>query len=292
MTPEARLDAIRFRRAFGLREDDAWISAVAANPLSEVGRQEFGVPLLPFELQDLLDRTAADPEVVHVIESYGAAKPADWAGLFVDQKAGGVIVAQFRDHLDDHRAAIDRLLSARAHVEVRKVDWSLNELHAFALVVETDGLWFETVAAHLYAADVLEMGNVVRVRYDGDPEAVDVIVDHFGSPSWLQVKWQGPLPWTGPVGGLIVTAVDIRGRPVSGLGCDFEPDDRTAVFWTDDLYFTRENGQCGFPTGLPAVEWRIEIEARDGEILGSAHTRVAPGLTTTITIEVPVPAGS
>jgi hypothetical protein len=43
--PEIR-EAISVRQEFGLRSDEAWVRAVAANPDAVM---DFGIPMLPFE---------------------------------------------------------------------------------------------------------------------------------------------------------------------------------------------------------------------------------------------------
>ena len=81
--------SILFRGAFGLRSDVSWIMAVAADAASERGATDFGVPLLPEEIKDLLRRTHATPEIVDVILDYSRTIPDDWIGLKTDPKPGG-----------------------------------------------------------------------------------------------------------------------------------------------------------------------------------------------------------
>jgi hypothetical protein len=53
-------DAIRFRTEFGLRGDLAYVAQVARDPAAT---SDFGVPLLPAEVADLLRRQVSGTEV-------------------------------------------------------------------------------------------------------------------------------------------------------------------------------------------------------------------------------------
>ena len=68
LTDEEWADARRFREAVGLRADDAWILAVAADPAAD--RSSFGIPLTPAEAADLLSRPLKAPnEVVRTVKA-------------------------------------------------------------------------------------------------------------------------------------------------------------------------------------------------------------------------------
>ena len=157
---QADLEAAReVRLRFGLRADDAWIRAVAANPSSRVGLTELGVPMTPAEVADIRGRARDTEAVKEVVRSYAAEFPHDWAGMFVDQSQGGRVVAQFSQNVADHRAALVARVHPEASLDVRAVKWSLAELDTNASRVETDKDWFRQVDAELYAADVDPMAK-------------------------------------------------------------------------------------------------------------------------------------
>lgn len=85
-------DARRFRESFGLRSDDAWIRAVAANLQGQAGLREYGVPLMPAELDLLEARADAFPEISEAAEAYGRRHAAEFGGVFVDHVQGTVAV--------------------------------------------------------------------------------------------------------------------------------------------------------------------------------------------------------
>lgn len=258
------LDALRFRRAFGLRDDEAWIIAVAADPTSNAGLDAYGVPLLPAEYQDLLARSANATDIAPIVQSYGAAYVETWAGMFIDQEVGGAVVAQFTEDIEVHRQRLTDLLPSDARLDVREVDWTLAELRRFAGEVKAEAAWFDTVAASLYAADVDEIENRVRVRFESrDPGLEGAIRAHFGHPGWIELQWKAP-PWDGPRGDLVIRVVDKLGQPVRDMSCDWVAQDPLAAS-AGGVNGTDEEGRC-ILRGIPAVEYLVQILAPTGDV--------------------------
>jgi hypothetical protein len=281
------LQAIRFRRAWGLRSDEEWVVAVAANPLSEGGRREWGVPLLPFEVTDLEGRPMSGSEFVRIIEQYGASVPNDWAGVFIDQPNGGVIAAQFSGNVAIHQSVIEGLLPDGAQIDVRQVQWSLRDLDELGRSVEGDRAWFLAAGLALIAADSDVMSNVVLVRFTGSPESEPLVRDHFQARPWAQPTWDGYGPWRGPLGNLTIAATDARGHPVQDLWCDYRPDDPAAD--SDGINLnTRKDGRCELK-GIAVSVYTVELKTRVGDgwlVVGSGRAEVTPDGTTIVRIEV------
>jgi hypothetical protein len=179
-------EATRFRQAFGLRADEAWIRIVAADPASEPGLRTFGVPLLPSEVDDLLARASRTDDIVPIVEQYGAAVPDDWAGVYIDQGGGGTVVARFHANVDRHRAALEAILPADARVEIRSAAWSRTELRIFIERVSAESSWFPTVGLELEGVEIAVADNLVDVRFRGDPSLGATVAEHFGMPPWLR----------------------------------------------------------------------------------------------------------
>ncbi len=258
------LRAVQFRQAFGLRDDKAWIIAVAADPTSEAGFEVYGVPLMPAEYRDLLARSANATDIVPILQSYGAAYVETWAGMFIDQETGGALVAQFTDGIEVHRQRLADLLPSGARFDVREVDWTLAELRQFASEIQADSAWFESIDASLYAADVDEGENRVRVRFESrDPALVVAIRAHLGDPAWIELQWKAP-PWDGPRGDLVIRVVDKLGQPVRGMSCLWEAQDPFAA-GIGAVNRTNRDGRCSL-TGIPAVEYLIEIGIPTGDV--------------------------
>jgi hypothetical protein len=284
-TPSAErlADARRFRESFGLQTDDAWIVTVALDPSSQAGIEQFGVPLLPAELEALIARTQASTDVAQVILDYGRTVPEDWYGSYIDQQRGGIVVAQFFRDGDHHREVLARLLPPSARWEVHVVDQRTMDMIAFVAQVKADGAWFETVDAELLDVVVSPLdGGHVELTYIAAARDLDPVIRlHFGDPAWLRVERAGGLPWTGPVGDLIIKAVDAGGRPVSGLTCGLGNPPLT----------TDRDGTCRYQD-LAAVRYHVELRAGIEEprgVVGAADVIVAPNRSTTLTILVQRP---
>ena len=282
VSPEELADAVRFRTTFGLRTDQVWISAVAADPAAEAGRQDFGVPLLPFERADLLNRPQ-QPEVARQIEVYGQAVPDDWAGVFMDQQAGGVLVAAFSDNVARHQQALTLLLPPGAQVEFRSVKWSREDLEAFGREVAADRAWFETIGAEFSSAYVMVTDNLLEVEFYGTAGAADGIADHFGSPPWLTTHFAGPRAWEGARGDVVVRLRGAGGDPHVTWYCQYAADD-PAVNTSQAYGISGDTGEC-ITEGLPAVPLTVTVEQHGG---GPAIVRdvfqvvVIPNRTTTV----------
>lgn len=282
----AELNASRaFREKFGLRADDLWISQVAADPLGQAGVAQFDVPLMPWELEQLLVRANAAAEVSEVIAKYGLTVPDDWHASFIDQQRGGIVVVDVYRNADLHRAALERLLSPNARWEVREVDQRTLEQIAFVDRVKADQAWFATIDAKLLDVVTNPMdGGIVELTYIAESRDLGpVISDHYGAPDWLRVDWAGAPPWTGPVGDLIVLAVDEDGRPVPGLLCTFGGSSSGQL--------TGPDGTCRFP-GAPAKEHHVllcsDVEGAGCEA-GSARFTVRANELNTVRIVVNEP---
>jgi hypothetical protein len=270
-----------FREKFGLRADEAWIVTVAKDPSSQAGIEQFGVPLLPTELSEMIARTKAATDAGPIILDYAGTVPDDWYGSYIDQQRGGVIVAQFFRNTDRHRAALALLLPPSARWEVRQVDQRTLDMIAFVARVKADRAWFGTIDAELLDVATNPLyGGIVELTYIAARRDLDAaILDHYGAPDWLRVERAGGPPWTGPVGDLVVKAVDPAGRPVEGLICSLGGGD--AALSTD------RDGICRLPD-LAAVSYRVQLVAmaEPSYVAGSADVIVTPNRTTTVKILV------
>jgi len=273
----------RFREKFGLRADDAWIAAVAANPTAEEAEVIFGVPLLPYEVADLMARNQAHHEAGPIVLEYARTVPDDWYGSYIDQQRGGTIVAQFFRNTDRHREALAGLLPPSARWEVRQVDQRTLDTIAFVARVKADRAWFATIDAELLDVVTNPMdGGIVELTYLARSRDLDpVILDHYAAPEWLRVERAGGNPWTGPRGDLVIRAVNTRGDAVPGLSCDLG----------GDTSMTDRAGTCRFEylraaPNVYALELWAEVESRP-----VAYTEVAvqPDQETAITVVVQDP---
>lgn len=295
LAPAVLEESVRFRTVFGLRADEDWVRTVAADPTSAEGTSTFGVPLLPAEVAELLDRAAHSPDVAPIIEQYGATVPDDWGGTFIDQQRGGVLVARFGANVDRHRRALAALLPAGARFEVRDSLWTYAELSTFIEQVLRDRDWFPTIGTDLFTAEIDVIENRVQVLFRGPDRAAAALIEaHFGAPPWLRAVYLGPLPWEGPRGDLRVVVFDRTGRPMPGVFVSYEAIDPAARFESPFANATGEDGTVLFED-LPAVAYRISIrlpraEGEGWSELGERPAMIPPKGVATVRFDVDLPS--
>lgn len=207
--PEDVLAWQQFRAAYGLRSDQSWVLEVANDPLN---MNDIGVPLLRWEIDRVSAMNLAVVDLVPGLDAYGRLIPDSYAGTFI---AGPIAVIQFTNQVDERRAALATLLGREAPVEVRQVRYSLRELENFTMQVEADRAWFTSVGAELTSVGAKHQDNVVELTYRANVENLEPrIRSHFGHTDWLTLSRDGPLPWAGGYGRLVVRIVDQTGDPV------------------------------------------------------------------------------
>lgn len=244
----------RFRHAFGLRSDEVWVRIVADNPLSA---NEIGVPLLHWEIARVAALNRAAVDLAPLLEDYGRLFPSQYAGTYLD---GPIVVIQFSDQVDQRRAALQTLLGGNAPFEVRQVRYSLDDLDAFAKGIETDDGWFSSVAAKLTSANPSVQDNKVNLTYGSNDEVELQIAAHFGNPDWLTLTREGPLPWAGGYGRLVIRIVDRAGDPVEAGILPTPADSRVS-----SSFLPQEVAGLYEQERIEAIAWKVVVTYFDGE---------------------------
>jgi hypothetical protein len=262
---------------WGLRSDLEWVVAVANSP--DV-TYDFGFPLMPFERDELLRRPQRDRDVADAIGAYGPDHPDEWAGLWVDQSRGGVVVAQFTQNLPAHEASIRRLLRPDATFEIRQVRWSLQQLSETAARIGEGQARFSTIPAVLvgWGADI----RANRVSLDISSTRTDAtaqIARLFDvEAEMLDVNSDGTGIGLLPGGELVVIARDAAGEPVRGLWLSLKHD--TPGLGAHDVCSTDREGICRVPVEAVTFEVVLERPVSGGRrIVGQATVSVSPGGT-------------
>ncbi len=246
-----------FRKTYGLPSDLAWIAKVASDPEAT---HDFDVPLLPAEVDVVARRNRAVQDLMPAVIAYGTRFP-DYGGARIE---GTKAIILFRDGLDEHQQTLDRLFGS-GRIDVRAVPYSIADLRAKGTTIMAERDWLRSIGVELVDADPDELTNTVRLRYIApDRSAEPAILDHFGNPDWLTLRWLGPPPWTGPWGRLLVTVVDPAGRPLpttAATTCSAEPID-TSVRYTALPTGTDGSDHCLFDH-VPAVAWDVAVTYTD-----------------------------
>ncbi len=287
LTASEMRDAIKFRETFGLRADEGWIRLVAADPDSEEGRFKYGVALTPEEVADLDGRSVAVEAIREQVIRYGLANPDDWAGAYIDQQRGGILVAQFSANVEDHRQALLRGLGPRARLEVLPVEYSLEYLQAEADKIHGTNDWFLTIPAYLTSYGVDVAANRISIDISSvEPDAQAIIEDHFGWAGLTKVESDGTGALLLPFGTLRVEVRDARGDPVQGLRCT-PVADLAGASYEQMSPVTDRQGVCVLR--LPATGYWIQLERglAPRVLVATERAVVTPGGVTKLVIETP-----
>jgi hypothetical protein len=251
-------DSEAFRNKFGLRADEAWIRQVASR--LDADWDSYGVPLAPDELADLNARSSQVDALKAVVIPYGLSHPDQWAGAFVDT-ATGVLVAQFSGDVDTHRAALFRLVSPNAPLEVRVVKWSDEYLRAQSDRIKGTDAWFATIPARLEAFGTDTAADQIYVRISSAADDAGAkIRAHFGwDAAIVRIESDGTGALMLPTGALSVVVTGAAGVPISGLQCRAVADMPGSYDSFAVLPRTDSSGRCRF-SRLPATGYWIRIE--------------------------------
>jgi len=287
-SPEVR-EAIVFREEFGLRSDVAWVLSVAAHPDATM---EFGVPLLPFERDEIERRSTGGDALVGAIRTYLEAHSDISGGLYIDQRRGGIVTVLVTEQPEAHRAALREVVGAGTVFDVRQVRWSEAELMALQDRVSAAMPGMAAIPARFVSSSIDVIGNVVEVQISSAaPDAAARIATAVGAkPGQLEVSSDGTgllLQPTGRIRGKIVAPA---GVDVTALSPQYESDvpigirDAVGIIVGADGSFLIDR--------LPPTTYTVTILAiadAGNKVVGSARVTVPPGGTARIEIPVTRP---
>lgn len=226
------------RRQFGLRADEIWVRDVAANPTAVM---DFGVPLMPFERDEIMRRPNGGEALTTALQDYLATQADVAGGLYIDQARGGIVTILVTNEPGPHEAAIAELVGPDAPVAVRQVRWTEAELRDLQDRIVADMAFIDALPGRMKSAGVNVFDNVAELSISSAvPDAAERIIAHFGAEGMLRVDSDGTgvlLQPTGRILGRIVAPpgtdmmrfspqytadVDIGGRDAIGIGV--QPD--------------------------------------------------------------------
>jgi hypothetical protein len=257
--PDEVANAIRLRAAWGLRADEAWVRRLAADPSAVANAKAWEIPVTNAERAELDARKHSSDAVRGVILRYGQDQ-LEWAGMFIDQEAGGVVVALFTDRVPEHTRELKKRLAPWLRWDVREARWTEGQLAMFSQQVAADEPWYRSIDAWFDGTGVDISGNAVLLRISSaNRAAVRLVHEHFGNPAWLRVESDGIGRWVGARGILVVTAARTDGRPAVNLACVPTPDVPSAWIQGDVGFGTNDLGICRIE-GIAATTWTVELK--------------------------------
>jgi hypothetical protein len=262
--------ATRFRQEFGLRSDEAWVRAVAADREAVL---DYGVPLLPFERAEIEGRATGDDAVVEAARRYLDSHADISGGIYIDQARGGIVTALVTERPDVHEAATRALIAGAARVAVHQD-------------------FLAGLPARMTSASVDLAGNRVDVAISSAvPDAAQRIATHHGArPDQLAVRSDGTgmllMPTGRIVGRIVAPAGTDMGTlsPQSEADVDIGPRDAVGIEVDRDGTFTM--------LGMPPTTYTVTVlllGEEDRRVVGSARVTVPPGGVGAVEIPVRLP---
>jgi hypothetical protein len=228
-------EAIRFRQDFGLRSDEAYVRAVAADPAAVMN---YGVPLTVGEEADLNGRGSTVAELGPILQEYGEQHRDEFAGLYVDQEAGGRLVIMFTDHLADHVAALRQIVRPNAPLDVVAAPIAEADLEALMFRITNDEDRLRQLGVVVLEASVNTMASRIDVGVSSERWDVAGLLTAIYGPSVAAEVIDDTGAFLKPPGAILVSLVDEQGDPVAGcvypealfaelnrdaVGCEPEP---------------------------------------------------------------------
>lgn len=219
--PQDIAEAIAFRKEFGLRSDEAWVRAVAANPAAVM---DFAVPLMPFERDDLMNRGNGEEALIESVQGYLAQHADVSGGVYIDNPAGGIVTILVTDDPKVHEAALAELIGP-AVVAVRQVRWTEAELRDIQDRVSADQAYLASLPARMTTAGVDIIDNIAELTISSAvPDAGEQIVAHFGAERRLRVISDGTGILLQPTGRILGHIIAPAGTDMSRLSPQYEAD--------------------------------------------------------------------
>jgi len=147
--------ARRFREDFGLPADDPTLQAMASSPDSK-----YGVPLTRDEEREVDSRDALEEEL-DAIETYGTqTAQSTYAGLYLDQARGGLVVVGFTGDLETHGEAIEAVFPYPSRLRLVQRDYSKQYLDTVLAKIEAD---FDSLVAD--GVDIQSFGATISGNF-------------------------------------------------------------------------------------------------------------------------------
>jgi hypothetical protein len=249
---------------------------VAANPDAVM---DFGVPMLPFEREQIIGRPGGEDETVMAVQAYLADHPDIAGGLYLDQARGGIVTMLVTADPAGHEAAVRNVIGPEAPLAVRQVRWTEAELRDLQDRIGADRAFLASIPAALATTSVDVIDNVTEVMISSaDPDAARRIIEHFGAGERLRIISDGTGVLLQPTGRIIGRIIAPPGTDLTSLSPQYEADvdigprDAVGIAVAPDGGFVIDR--------LPPATYTVtilELGGVDNRVAGSATVVIPPG---------------
>jgi hypothetical protein len=173
-----RTDSLKFRDEFGFSTDLALVDSLLAEDAGANDR--WGVPLTTSEGVEMERRQAISDSLDALLPKL--TEIAGYAGIYVDQRAGGVVDIAFVDDPESHRAAILDALPPNTEIRLRKAQRSWDELVTIQHEIRNDAPFWGSQGVALFSVSANVIANRVEVGVsDARPSIAQLFSDRYGS---------------------------------------------------------------------------------------------------------------
>ena len=272
-------EGIRVREQFGLRADEEWVREVTADPDHQIGLE---IPLTLAEQAELDARAAGEERLGAVLSDYGEEHPEEFAGMRINNEQGSFVML-FTGHLEEHAAAIAKLIRPGEPVEIRLAPVAAEDLEALMTRIDADG-------------DALRAVGVFTLVLSADEEAGRVVVEvstERGDAQPLLAARYGPaveVRVLDPTGAYLKPRGRISGRVVDRNGDGVRANVGSEPLFGTDLPMdsigppeTEPDGTFVLKNMLPGP-WRITALGGFDDV--AVDTDVSPGGVATVELVV------
>ena len=183
-------EAIRIRSELGLRSTSDHVARSLIDPSSFPVTDFYGMPLTSDEAAELRRRIAVQQSTTDA-RVWAASQPG-WAGVYTDQRAGGVPVFMFAGDPEEHRDGIASRLPAGTEYSLERVPRTRLELESLKAHVAAEWEALEVAGIDVLSVGIATRSNVVSVGVLGltDGERSELL-SRF--PSGVSVKSESPI---------------------------------------------------------------------------------------------------
>jgi hypothetical protein len=251
---------------------------------------DLGVPMLPFERDQIMGRSG-DDDVVAAVQAYLADHADIAGGLYLDQARGGIVTMLVTADPAEHEASVREVIGAAAPLAVRQVRWPEAELRDIQDRIGADRDFMASIPAVLTTAGVDVIDNITEITISSaNPDAARLITEHFGAAERLRVISDGTGVLLLPSGRIVGRIIAPAGTDLSALSPQYEAD---VDIGPRDAVGNAVAADGGFVIDrLPPATYRVtilELADAGNSVAGSATVVLPPGgvVAVEITVEGP-----
>lgn len=162
-------DAMRYRESMGLPSNRAYVER-AASDIEHFSTDLVGIPLTESESEEMLRRARVEYALGDVGVRY-RDDPA-YAGIYMDQKAGGIGYVLFTGDAEAKRAEVAAAMPFDVPFEMQSVRRSMRDLLALQAAIEKDRPSL-TIEIGLVSTGVSDLDNAVVIGVEHPTDAIE-----------------------------------------------------------------------------------------------------------------------